>query len=148
MKYYTSTTEFNCGIDLHAHQMYVCLMDRPGKILVHTNIKNNDFAYFLKRIEPYRHDSRALEKDCRHAIGTRAMRAISLRSGFQSPNTRRIGDQWAEKQNARDVQKENALTIRRARSTPDSIGAPSLRSVGQCYLCSLGSNVILNRKQM
>ena len=56
MKYYTSTTEFNCGIDLHARQMYVCLMDRQGKILLHTNIKNNDFEFFLKRIEPYRHD--------------------------------------------------------------------------------------------
>ena len=56
MKYYPSTTEFNCGIDLHARQMYVCLMDRQGKKLVHTNIKNNDFAYFLKRMEPYRHD--------------------------------------------------------------------------------------------
>jgi len=56
MKYYTSTTEFNCGIDLHARQMYVCLMDRDGKKLVHTNIKNNDFNHFLKLIEPYRHD--------------------------------------------------------------------------------------------
>jgi transposase len=56
MKYYISTTEFNCGIDLHAHQMYVCLMDRQGKKLVHTNIRNNDFDFFLKRIEPYRHD--------------------------------------------------------------------------------------------
>ncbi len=28
MKYYTSTTQFNCGIDLHARQMYVCLTDR------------------------------------------------------------------------------------------------------------------------
>ena len=56
MKYYTSTTQFNCGIDLHAHQMYVCLMDRDGKKLVHTNIRNNDFAYFLKLITPYRHD--------------------------------------------------------------------------------------------
>jgi len=55
MKYYTSTTEYNCGIDLHARQMYVCLMDRQGKILVHTNIKNNDFNFFLSRIEPYRH---------------------------------------------------------------------------------------------
>jgi hypothetical protein len=36
MKYYTSTTEFNCGIDLHARQMYVCLMDRQGKKLIHT----------------------------------------------------------------------------------------------------------------
>jgi transposase len=56
MKYYTSTTEFNCGIDLHAHQMYVCLMDRQGKKLVHTNIRDNDFDYFLKLVAPYRHD--------------------------------------------------------------------------------------------
>ena len=56
MKYYTSTTEFNCGIDLHARQMYVCLMDRQGKKLVHTNVRNNDFEYFLKLIAPYRHD--------------------------------------------------------------------------------------------
>lgn len=56
MKYYTSTTEFNCGIDLHARQMYVCVMDRQGKKLVHTNIKNNDFEYFLKLVAPYRHD--------------------------------------------------------------------------------------------
>jgi len=56
MKYYTSTTEFNCGIDLHARQMYVCVMDRQGKKLVHTNIKNNDFSFFLKLIQPYRHD--------------------------------------------------------------------------------------------
>jgi len=56
MKYYTSTTQFNCGIDLHARQMYVCLMDRDGNKLVHTNIKNNDFEYFLKRVAPYRHD--------------------------------------------------------------------------------------------
>jgi len=56
MKYYTSTTEFNCGIDLHAHQMYVCLMDRQGKKLVHTNIKDNDFKFFLKLIAAYKHD--------------------------------------------------------------------------------------------
>jgi transposase len=56
MKYYTSTTEFNCGIDLHARQMYVCVMDRQGNVLVHTNIQGNDFGYFLKRVAPYRHD--------------------------------------------------------------------------------------------
>jgi len=56
MKYYTSTTQFNCGIDLHARQMYVCLMDRDGHKLVHTNIKNNDFDYFLQRVAPWRHD--------------------------------------------------------------------------------------------
>ena len=56
MKYYSSTTEFNCGIDLHARQMYVCLMDRQGKKLIHTNILDNDFSYFLKLIAPYKHD--------------------------------------------------------------------------------------------
>lgn len=55
MKYYVSTTEFNCGIDLHARQMYVCVMDRQGKKLVHTNIRDNDFDYFLKLVTPYRH---------------------------------------------------------------------------------------------
>jgi len=56
MKYYTSTTEFNCGIDLHARQMYACVMDRQGSTLMHTNIAGNDWEYFLKRVEPYRHD--------------------------------------------------------------------------------------------
>jgi transposase len=56
MKYYTSTTEYNCGIDLHARQMYVCVMDRQGKKLVHTNVRNNDFDFFLKLVAPYRHD--------------------------------------------------------------------------------------------
>ncbi|PYJ80832.1 MAG: hypothetical protein DME22_23020 [Verrucomicrobia bacterium] len=56
MKYYTSTTEFNCGIDLHARQMYVCVMDRQGNKRVHTNVKDNDFKFFLKLIEPYKHD--------------------------------------------------------------------------------------------
>src|SRR5947207_4643187 len=56
MKYYTSTTEFNCGIDLHARQMYVCVMERQGKKRVHTNVKDNDFKFFLKLIEPYKHD--------------------------------------------------------------------------------------------
>ena len=56
MKYYTSATQFNCGIDLHANQMYVCLMDRDGKKLVHSDIRNNDFEFFLKLIQPYRHD--------------------------------------------------------------------------------------------
>src|SRR5512145_2246293 len=55
MKYYISTTEFNCGIDLHARQMYVCVMDRQGKKLVHTNVRNNDFNFFLKLVAPYRH---------------------------------------------------------------------------------------------
>ena len=55
MKYYKSTTEFNCGIDLHGREMYMCLVDREGDKLVHTNIKGNDFDFFLKKAAPYRH---------------------------------------------------------------------------------------------
>lgn len=56
MKYYQTTTEFNCGVDLHSRQMYACVMDRPGKVLVSTNILGNDFGEFLRRVTPYRHD--------------------------------------------------------------------------------------------
>lgn len=56
MNYYKSTTKYNCGIDLHSRQMYVCVMDKEGDKLLHTNIRGNDFGYFLKRIEPYRSD--------------------------------------------------------------------------------------------
>ena len=56
MNDYISTTEYNRGIDYHARQMVACVMDRQGKVLLHTNIAGNDWEYFLKRIEPYRHD--------------------------------------------------------------------------------------------
>jgi len=56
VKYYTTTTEFNCGIDLHSKQMYVCIMDREGAVRVHQNIRGNDFGHFLKLAGPYRHD--------------------------------------------------------------------------------------------
>jgi transposase len=35
--------------------MYVCVMDRQGRKLVHCNVRNNDFEFFLKLIQPYRH---------------------------------------------------------------------------------------------
>lgn len=56
MKYYKSTTQYHCGIDLHSRQMYVCVMDSQGNKLLHMNIKNNDFDFFLKKIDPWRHD--------------------------------------------------------------------------------------------
>ena len=56
MDYYRTQTEFNCGIDLHSRQMYSCVMDPAGEKLLHANIRNNDFDYFLRRVEPWRHD--------------------------------------------------------------------------------------------
>jgi len=64
MKYYTTTTEYNCGIDLHTRQMYICVMDRAGKVLVHRNIRNNDFDFFLKLVEPYRKDLTVTCESC------------------------------------------------------------------------------------
>lgn len=56
MKYYTSTTEYNAGVDLHSRNLYLCIMDRSGRVLVHENIKDNELARVLTLITPYRHD--------------------------------------------------------------------------------------------
>lgn len=56
MNLHRTTTQFNCGIDLHAKNMYVCILDKDGKKLVHQNVKGNDFQYFLKIAAPYVHD--------------------------------------------------------------------------------------------
>jgi len=64
MKYYKTTTKYNCGIDLHTRQMYICVMDRGGNILVHRNIRNNDFGFFLKLVEPYKDDLTVTCESC------------------------------------------------------------------------------------
>jgi transposase len=56
MRFHQSTTEFNCGIDLHARCMYVCVVDRQGTKRLHQNIQHNDFDFFLKKIKPFQHD--------------------------------------------------------------------------------------------
>jgi transposase len=64
MKYYKTTTKYNCGIDLHTRQMYICVMDLDGNILVHRNIKHNDFSFFLELVKPYRHDLTVTCESC------------------------------------------------------------------------------------
>ena len=64
MKYYKTMTKYNCGIDLHTRQMYICVMDLDGNILVHRNIRNNDFAFFLKLVEPYKDDLTVTCESC------------------------------------------------------------------------------------
>jgi len=56
MNLYQTKTKFNCGIDLHGRNMYACLMNIEGKVLIHNNIKRNDFDYFLRIVDPYRSD--------------------------------------------------------------------------------------------
>jgi len=36
--------------------MYVCVVDSNGKVVLHQNIKNNDFNFFLRKIQPFRDD--------------------------------------------------------------------------------------------
>ena len=55
MRFYKNQHQYYCGIDLHAKTMYVCIIDKDGKVLVHRNIASNPGA-FLKTIAPYRED--------------------------------------------------------------------------------------------
>lgn len=53
MKFYTKTHAYYCGIDLHAKNLYVCILDSEGTICIHKNINANPDA-LAKLIQPYR----------------------------------------------------------------------------------------------
>ena len=36
---------FDCGIDLHARMMYVCILDQSGEVLVHRNMQTDPEAF-------------------------------------------------------------------------------------------------------
>jgi transposase len=55
MKFYTQTHTHYCGIDLHARNLYVCILNQEGDVLVHKNIKATPDA-LLKLVGPYRDD--------------------------------------------------------------------------------------------
>lgn len=55
MRYYKYQHQYYCGIDLHAKNMYVCIIGKDGSVLKHKNIGSNP-AEFLKIIAPYRED--------------------------------------------------------------------------------------------
>ena len=55
MKFMTPMTGFYCGVDLHARSLYICVVDRPGKILMHRKI-GTDPEYFLRLIQPWGKD--------------------------------------------------------------------------------------------
>lgn len=53
MRFFQPQTEFYCGVDLHARTMYLCIVDRQGKILFHKGGRC-DRKWFLRVIQPYR----------------------------------------------------------------------------------------------
>ncbi|MCK4558644.1 MAG: IS110 family transposase [Calditrichia bacterium] len=52
MRFYTEQHPYYCGIDLHTKNMYICILDQAGKILVHKNISTSPQA-LLRIIEPF-----------------------------------------------------------------------------------------------
>lgn len=52
MDFYTERRSYYCGIDLHARNMYVCIMDHEGKVVIHKNIKTKPDD-FMELINPY-----------------------------------------------------------------------------------------------
>lgn len=53
MRFYTQQHDFYCGVDLHARSMYLCILDRDGKIVLHRNMSAGPEP-FLQAIAPYR----------------------------------------------------------------------------------------------
>lgn len=55
MRFYTKQHNYYCGIDLHTKNMYVCILNQAGNVLVHKNIKTS--PHLLDRlIKPYQQD--------------------------------------------------------------------------------------------
>ena len=52
MRFYTNQHQYYCGIDLHTKNMYVCILNQAGKVLVHKNI-HTDPESLQKILEPY-----------------------------------------------------------------------------------------------
>ena len=55
MKFYVGQHKYYCGIDLHTNKMYLCVLDREGRICLHKNLKTSP-AGFLLAIELFRED--------------------------------------------------------------------------------------------
>ncbi len=53
MRFYNVIHKHYCGIDLHARNMYICVMDQAGTTLFHRDLPT-DPSVFLKAIAPFR----------------------------------------------------------------------------------------------
>ena len=56
MNLYQTQHQFYCGIDLHAKQMYACVVDQAGKKHLHRNYKTRQSDKFFAEIEPFGND--------------------------------------------------------------------------------------------
>jgi hypothetical protein len=74
MRFYTTTHKHYCGIDLHAKNMYVCLLSQEGKVLLHRNLRT-----YLKKIEN-KHGKRKALSILAHRLGRTVLHASKKRT--------------------------------------------------------------------
>jgi transposase len=55
MRYAQINSKYVCGIDIHARNMYACVMNEKGEILFHRNMRT-DFDQFKKKMIPFLSD--------------------------------------------------------------------------------------------
>jgi transposase len=53
MRFYRAEHRFYCGVDLHAHTMFVCVLDSAGEIVLERNLASSPET-FLAAIAPFR----------------------------------------------------------------------------------------------
>ena len=53
MNLYQTQHPFYCGIDLHANEMYACVIDQSGKKLLHRNFKTRQSEKLFEQLQPY-----------------------------------------------------------------------------------------------
>lgn len=63
MRFYSGHHQFYCGIDLHARQMYVCVLDESGQIVLHRNMAARP-AELSRTIAPYEEHDLVIAVEC------------------------------------------------------------------------------------
>lgn len=56
MRFYNAQHQFYCGIDLHANNLYVCVLDSAGNKLLHQNFVVRDTNKLLAALQPFSKD--------------------------------------------------------------------------------------------
>ncbi len=103
MQLYSRTHDASCGIDLHARTMYICVLDREGKTLLHRNLPTRSEA-LLSALTPFRSTDLVVGCECLfacyeladtceqdgmpfalgHALGMRAIHGLKIKSDTSS----------------------------------------------------------------
>ena len=55
MRYYPGQHQYDCGVDLHARTMYLCIVNQADEIVFHREIPTKA-EVFLEKLKPYRED--------------------------------------------------------------------------------------------